>query len=114
MPFSRAEEFPHNLYITSQLARALAHPARIIILQYLCERRRCKFNELDALIILARPTILQHVRILRNCDLIKAHQVKGQVYYELNSTRCFTDFKLLLEFTSAFAKGLQNDQNGSR
>lgn len=55
----------------ASLAKALAHPARIAILQYLLESRSCINGELVQELGLAQATISQHLRELKNIGLIQ-------------------------------------------
>ena len=55
----------------AHLAKALAHPARIAILQHLSEQNKCQCGELASVIGLAQPTISQHLKELKQAGLIK-------------------------------------------
>ena len=52
-------------------AKALAHPARIAILQQLSQLESCVCGDLVSDIGLAQPTISQHLKELKNAGLIK-------------------------------------------
>ncbi|SDR67205.1 metalloregulator ArsR/SmtB family transcription factor [Gramella sp. MAR_2010_147] len=53
------------------LAKALAHPARIAILQYLLASSKCINGDLVNELGLAQATISQHLRELKNIGLIQ-------------------------------------------
>lgn len=53
------------------LAKALGHPARIAILQYLLKSDRCINGELVEELGLAQATISQHLRELKEVGLIQ-------------------------------------------
>lgn len=55
----------------ANLAKALAHPARIAILQYLLESKTCINGDLVQELGLAQATISQHLRELKNIGLIQ-------------------------------------------
>ena len=55
----------------ANLAKALAHPARIAILQYLLKSRTCINGDLVQELGLAQATISQHLRELKNIGLIQ-------------------------------------------
>ncbi|MDC6350321.1 metalloregulator ArsR/SmtB family transcription factor [Zeaxanthinibacter sp. PT1] len=51
--------------------KALAHPARIAILQYLSKQQACICNDIVEEIGLAQPTISQHLKELKQVGLIQ-------------------------------------------
>ena len=55
----------------ASLAKALAHPARVAILQYLLESRTCINGDLVQELGLAQATISQHLKELKNIGLIQ-------------------------------------------
>lgn len=55
----------------SQIAKALAHPARIAILGQLAKQQHCQCGELSEEIDLAQSTVSQHLKELKNAGLIK-------------------------------------------
>ncbi len=63
------------------LARALGHPARVAILQYLLDRQTCVCGELVDEIGLAQPTISQHLKELKQLGLIQGEVEGTRVCY---------------------------------
>lgn len=53
------------------MAKALAHPARIAILQYLLRTNACVCGDIVDELGLAQATISQHLKELKNVGLIK-------------------------------------------
>jgi ArsR family transcriptional regulator len=53
------------------IAKALAHPARIAILEQLAQQQHCQCGELSSTIELAQSTVSQHLKELKNAELIK-------------------------------------------
>jgi len=51
--------------------KALAHPARIAILQYIIKQNACICNDLVEELGLAQATISQHLKELKNIGIIK-------------------------------------------
>jgi ArsR family transcriptional regulator len=70
--------------IASQL-KALAHPVRLKILQYLGNQDNCCCNDLCASIPLAQSTISQHLKILSKAGIINYRPVGNCSNYSLNS-----------------------------
>lgn len=54
----------------ADLARALAHPARVRIVRHLSARNSCVCGELVDLLPLAQSTVSQHLKVLREAGLI--------------------------------------------
>ena len=88
MAFSKAKFFDPLLYHQSSWSKALAHPARIIILTHLQENGITPFHVLKKKIPLAATTISQHLRILRTNGLIEAEEKFPYTYYKINRTTC--------------------------
>lgn len=63
------------------VARALANPARVRILTLLAGQPECAGAELFAELPLAQSTVSEHLRVLREAELITSHSVgTGMVY----------------------------------
>lgn len=88
MAFSKAPIFDTLIYHQSFWSKALAHPARIIILNHLLQNGITPFQELRVKIPLARETVSQHLRILRQAGLISAEERYPHTYYKLNHQTC--------------------------
>jgi len=65
----------------AELAKALAHPARIKILRVLLERNECICGEICRCLPLAQSTISQHLKILKDAGLIKGEVDGPRVCY---------------------------------
>ncbi len=55
----------------ARMMKALAHPARIAIIQYLLKTDACVCGEIVTEVGLAQATISQHLKELKNAGLIK-------------------------------------------
>ena len=66
------------------MMKALAHPARIAILQYLIKSEACICGDLVEELGLAQPTISQHLKELKNAGLIKGTIEGTSVCYCIN------------------------------
>lgn len=65
-------------------AKALGHPARIAIIQHLCKLNACVCGNLVEEIGLAQPTISQHLKELKNLELIQGTVEGTSVCYCIN------------------------------
>ncbi len=68
----------------ASMAKAIAHPARIAILQQLIKTNACVCGGLVEELGLAQATISQHLRELKNADIIKGTVEGTSVCYCIN------------------------------
>jgi predicted transcriptional regulator len=68
----------------ANMARAIAHPARIAILQQLIKNNACICGDLVEDLGLAQPTISQHLKELKNAGLIQGTIEGVSVCYCIN------------------------------
>ena len=88
----------------ANLAKAIAHPARIAILRILVKRNSCVCGDLVDELPLAQSTISQHLKALKNAGLIKGEVDGPSVCY------CI-DVQNWNEMTSKLFKFIQKDIN---
>ena len=69
--------------IANQL-KALAHPARIAIIEHLLKVNSCICNDIVNEVNLAQPTISQHLKELKQADLIQGSIEGKSICYCLN------------------------------
>lgn len=84
MAISRTSEFKEEDIILARYAKALAHPARIEILQILASRKICICNDLVQDLPLAQATVSQHLKELRNAGLIIGSEDGAKVCYTVD------------------------------
>jgi len=65
----------------ARIAKALAHPARLAILRSFNECRAHSAGEVVAGLALAQSTVSEHLRILREADLLSATPDPPHVWY---------------------------------
>jgi DNA-binding transcriptional ArsR family regulator len=73
---SKTAQFDKDHAAVAAFAKALAHPARVAILETLANRRSCICGELVDVLPLAQSTVSQHLKDLREAGLIKG-EVEG-------------------------------------
>ena len=71
MGLTKTEIFSEKQNKLAQMMKALAHPARIAIVQNLLKAQACICGDLVAELGLAQATISQHLKELKNIGLIK-------------------------------------------
>jgi DNA-binding transcriptional ArsR family regulator len=68
----------------AKLAKALGHPARVAIIEYLLKVDACICGDIVNEIPLAQPTISQHLKELKNAGLIKGEVEGNAICYCIN------------------------------
>lgn len=71
MGLTKTSEFTKKQNRLAILAKALGHPARIAILQYLTEKQACVCGDIVDELPLSQSTVSQHLKELKNAGLIK-------------------------------------------
>jgi DNA-binding transcriptional ArsR family regulator len=66
------------------MAKAIAHPARVAILQYLVKKNACVGGDLVEELGLAQPTTSQHLKELKNAGIIQGTVEGASVCYCIN------------------------------
>jgi DNA-binding transcriptional ArsR family regulator len=71
MGLTKSEIFSDKQNKLAMMLKALAHPARIAIIQHLIKINTCICGDLVEELGLAQPTISQHLKELKNAGLIQ-------------------------------------------
>jgi ArsR family transcriptional regulator, arsenate/arsenite/antimonite-responsive transcriptional repressor len=87
MAYAKTDLFDPKLNSTAVLFKALAHPARLAILQYLAETKVCITGDISDELPLSRTTVNQHLKELKNAGLIQGHVDGVRVNYCLNQLK---------------------------
>ena len=103
MGLTKSEIFTAEQNRLAQLLKALAHPARIAILQHLIKTNTCICGDLVGELGLAQATISQHLKELKNVGLIQGTIEGVSVCYCINPET----WKLLEKEVSDFIKGYE-------
>lgn len=78
---SKTSEFSAKQNRVADLAKALAHPARIAILEYLARQQACVCGEIVDELPLSQATVSQHLAELKRVGLIKGDIEGAKVCY---------------------------------
>lgn len=71
MGITKSENFTAKQNKLAQMFKALAHPARIAIVQQLLKANACICNDLVEELGLAQATVSQHLKELKNAGIIQ-------------------------------------------
>ena len=81
MGASKTEQFTDQQNELAILAKALGHPARIAIIEYLLKVDNCICGDIVNELPLAQPTVSQHLKELKNAGLIKGNFEGASICY---------------------------------
>lgn len=68
----------------ARFAKALGHPARITIMEFLARRDSCFFGDLHDELPIAKATVSQHLKELKDAGLIQGEIEPPKVRYCVN------------------------------
>jgi DNA-binding transcriptional ArsR family regulator len=98
MAYAKTDLFDTRLNSAAVLFKALAHPARLAILQYLAETKVCITGDISDELPLSRTTVNQHLKELKNAGLIQGHVDGVKVNYCLDPKKICELGKVFTEF----------------
>lgn len=84
MGASKTDHFTEQQNSLAVLAKAVAHPARIAIIQYLLNTKTCICGDIVNELPLAQATVSQHLKELKNAGIIKGNIEGNAICYCLN------------------------------
>lgn len=68
----------------ARFAKAMGHPTRIAILQFLAQRDECFFGDIHEVLPIAKATVSQHLKELKDAGLIQGTIEPPKVKYCIN------------------------------
>ena len=71
MGATKTDNFTDKQNVIATLTKALGHPARVAIIEYLLKVDKCICGDIVNELPLAQPTVSQHLKELKNAGLIK-------------------------------------------
>lgn len=104
MGTTKTENFTGKQNAIATLFKALGHPARVAIIEYLLKVDTCICGDIVNNLPLAQPTVSQHLKELKNAGLIKGEVEGNAVCYCIDEKMIQ---KLQTYFTN-FTKKLEN------
>jgi DNA-binding transcriptional ArsR family regulator len=76
-----------NLRLSSDILRALAHPLRMQILEYIDKSKSVNVNKIYTSLGLEQSITSQHLRILRQAGIVTTDRVGKFIYYLVDYDR---------------------------
>ncbi len=87
MGLTKTARFSEEVNEISAFAKAIGHPARFAIIQYLLKRETCVCGDLVDVIDLAQATISQHLKALKEIGVIQGTVEGTSTCYCINLER---------------------------
>lgn len=84
MGASKSDHFTEKQNAIAILAKAIGHPARVAIIEYLLKVDSCVCGDIVNELPLAQPTISQHLKELKNAGIIKGTIEGNSICYCIN------------------------------
>lgn len=81
MGITKTEHFSETQNKIAAIAKALGHPARIAIIDYILKVNACICSDIVEELPLAQATISQHLKELKNAGLIKGNIEGNSICY---------------------------------
>lgn len=94
--------------LLAKYAKAMGHPARIAILQFLAQQERCYFGDIHEELPIAKATVSQHLKELKDVGLIQGEVETPKVRYCINRDNWALAKEL---FENLFGQHLCNKDN---
>ena len=82
----------------ARFAKALGHPARIAIMHFLAKQKTCYFGDIHEELPIAKATVSQHLKELKNAGLIQGEVETPKVKYCINRKNWQLARELFKEF----------------
>jgi len=98
MGLSKTEKFTVEQNRLAKFAKALGHPARIAIIQHLAKINGCVCGDLVEVLPLSQSTVSQHLKELKNADIIQGNVEGTSVCYCLNPKVWTKEMSILTGF----------------
>lgn len=91
-------EFTENQKLTARYAKAFGHPVRLYILELLSKQSCCYSGDLSDVLPIAKSTLSQHLKELKNAGLIQGETEPPKIKYCLNRENWEVAQKLFQDF----------------
>ncbi|MEL6987650.1 MAG: metalloregulator ArsR/SmtB family transcription factor [Bacteroidota bacterium] len=89
-----------KLQYSSELMRALAHPLRLKILEFIDQNGSINVNKIYNTLKLEQSITSQHLKILREAGVLHANRDGKYIMYKIDYTRVETAHKAINNFLS--------------
>ena len=107
MGISKSAHFNEQQNSLANMAKALGHPARVAIVEFLLQQKECVCGDIVSELPLAQATVSQHLKELKAAGIIKGNIDGNSICYCLNEETIAEFISFLTNITTA----LSNQRN---
>ena len=107
MGATKTEHFTDKQNAIAMMVKALAHPARIAIIEHLMKVNTCICGDIVNELPLSQPTVSQHLKELKTAGLIKGSVEGNTICYCIDEKA----MSKLQEYFATITKKLKNREN---
>lgn len=86
MGFTKTESIPKEILSLASIAKALGHPARLAIVDYLLKNQTCMCKDIVEELPIAQSTVSRHLMELKNAGIIQGSIEDNNLCYCLNES----------------------------
>lgn len=107
MGITKTANYTEQQIETANLLKAIGHPARVAIIEFLLSKNTCICGDIVEELELAQATISQHLRELKTVNLIKGSIEGNSICYCLNEDT----FRKIESYFSIFNQSLNEKKS---
>ena len=107
MGISKSAHFNEQQNSLANMAKALGHPARVAIVEFLLQQKECVCGDIVSELPLAQATVSQHLKELKSAGIIKGNIDGNSICYCLNE-ETIAEF---ISFLTNIITALSNQRN---
>ncbi len=93
-----------KLQYSSELLRALAHPLRLKILEFIDKNNEINVNKIYNTLQIEQSITSQHLKVLRMAGVVNTEKDGKFVHYSIDYSRLINTVKALMNFKEASVK----------
>jgi DNA-binding transcriptional ArsR family regulator len=90
-----------KLEYSSELLRALAHPLRLKILEFIDKHQEINVNKIYNTLKIEQSITSQHLKVLRDAGVVSTDRDGKYIHYSIDYNRLMVTAKALLNFQNA-------------
>jgi DNA-binding transcriptional ArsR family regulator len=103
MGISKSAHFNEQQNSLANIAKALGHPARVAIVEYLLKQKECVCGDIVSELPLAQATVSQHLKELKSAGIIKGNIEGNSICYCLNENSIAEFISFLTNITTTIS-----------
>lgn len=101
-----------ELEISSEILRALAHPLRMRILEFIDQHGLINVNRIYSSLNLEQSITSQHLRILRQAGLVETEREGKFIHYKLNYSRLLNTVAAIKKYQVVIREDQPSNRKG--